>query len=77
MTAETRATRSSTGKMRSLVLAACRRSPLTQVSMSTPLGSMSVAMHGPTGQKLSKALARVGWPSRAWRSRAVTSLRQV
>ena len=32
---------------------------------------------GPAGQKVSKPLARVHWPSDFWRSRAVTSLTMV
>ena len=45
------------------------------VSMVAVLGSRSVAMQGPSGQNVSKALARVQSPSWACTSRAVTSLR--
>jgi hypothetical protein len=38
---------------------------------------MSVTMQGPIGQKLSKPFARVHCPSRACRSRAVTSFKHV
>jgi len=61
MTADTRATTSSTGKTKPLVLPTWRSSPLTHVSTSAALGSRSVEMHGPMGQKVSKALARVFW----------------
>ena len=39
-----------------------------------PQGSISSETMGPTGQKVSKPLPRVHWPSDFWMSRAVTSL---
>ena len=39
-------------------------------------GSISSETMGPTGQKVSKPLPRVHWPSDFWMSRAVTSLTQ-
>src|SRR5262249_48275284 len=78
MTSETRATRSSTGKIKSLVEPTCRTTPLTRPSTLSALGSTSVAMQGPSGQNVSKPLARVvERPSRARTSRAVTSFRAV
>src|SRR5580658_9698255 len=63
--------------IRSAVLACCFTSPLTVVVSLTSLGSMSVSTDGPSGQNVSKPLARDHWPSLACRSRAVTSLAQV
>ena len=53
-------------------------SPLTRVSTVSPFsGSTSSLTTGPTGQNVSKPLARVHWPSFFCRSRAVTSLAMV
>ena len=65
------------GKIRSLVRPSWRRSPSTVQETPTSVGSNSVSTHGPTGQKVSKPLPRVHWPSDFWMSRAVTSLPQV
>jgi hypothetical protein len=63
-------------KMRSLVDASWRSSPLTQVrswSISGSATSSAVVIHGPHGQKPSAPFARVHCGSRFCRSRAVTS----
>ncbi len=51
--------------------------PLRKVFSRSPAGSSPVAMQGPTAANVSKPLARVNWTSLVWRSRAVTSLKQV
>ena len=55
----------------------CLTSPFTDVVMARSLGSSSVWIHGPSGQNVSKPLARVNWTSFFCRSLAVTSLAQV
>ena len=47
------------------------------VTSESPLGSRSVSIHGPSGQNVSKPLARAHCPSPRCRSRAVTSLATV
>ncbi len=67
------------GKIRSRVEACCFTTPLSRVITVTggpPAGSISSETMGPTGQKVSKPLPRVHWPSAFWMSRAVTSLTQ-
>jgi len=59
------------------VRAAWRVSPPTRHSTATSVGSNTVSIHGPSGQKPSNPLPRVHWPSFACRSRAVTSLPHV
>jgi hypothetical protein len=51
--------------------------PLTEVLTSRSAGDVPVSIHGPSGQNVSNPLARVHCPSRACRSRAVTSLAHV
>src|SRR5206468_158452 len=77
ITSETRAIRSSTGKIMSLVEPDCRSTPLTSPSTLTAFGSRSVAMHGPMGQNVSKPLARSVRCSRLRTSWAVMSLSAV
>src|ERR1700739_76733 len=72
----------SSEKMKSRVLPCCRTWPLTRVSTPTPAptpkhGSISSVTTGPTGQNVSKPLARVHCPSLFCRSRAVTSFTHV
>ena len=50
----------------SLVEAIWRISLLTWQVTSASAGSNSVSIHGPSGQKVSKPLARVHCPSRRW-----------
>src|SRR4029453_16123531 len=57
-----------------------RFTPLTHPSTASPCGeskSSPVAMHGPTGAKVSKPFARVYWTSLLCSSPAVTSFTQV
>ena len=67
------------GKMRSAVLPCCLMTPLRRVVTVTGVsrGLISLETMGPAGQKVSKPLARLHWPSDFWRSRAVTSLTMV
>ncbi len=66
-----------TGKIRSLVFPDCFFSPFKNVSIFTLQGLISVSMKGPMGAKESKPFALVNCTSFFWRSRAVTSLKQV
>ena len=77
MILEMNRTRNGTGKMRLAVFPDCLSFPFRKVLTWSADGSMSVATHGPTAAKVSKDFARVNWTSLAWRSRAVTSLKQV
>ena len=61
-------------KIISLVRPRCRSTPLTRPITSSVLQSRPFTTRGPTGQKVSKPLARAHCPSVFWRSRAVTSL---
>ncbi|CAM5677553.1 hypothetical protein SCYAM73S_03210 [Streptomyces cyaneofuscatus] len=69
--------RSSMERTMSLVRPSCRCSPLTVAWMVRSWGSRSVSTQGPSGQEVSKPLARAHCFSRACTSRAVTSLAQV
>jgi hypothetical protein len=51
--------------------------PFKRVWIALPLVSEDLTIQGPSGQKVSKPLARVHCPSLFWRSLAVTSFRQV
>ena len=61
----------------SAVVPSCTTSPSRRVSTESDDTSRSVSIHGPSGQKVSKPLARDHCPSERCRSRAVTSLAQV
>ena len=60
-------------KMKSSVVPSCRGSPLTQLRRRTDSGSNSVSIQGPSGQDVSKPLARDHCGSDFCRSRSVTS----
>src|SRR5580658_4714454 len=77
ITREIQRTRNATGYAISEVLPDWRSAPLTSVSTKTSVGLSCVSICGPTGQKVSKPLARVNCTSLFCRSRAVTSLRQL
>ena len=73
-----KATSSATPCTMSAVVPDWRTSPLTSQIRCDAAGSTSfVAIHGPSGQKVSKPLARAHWPSETCRSRALTSLATV
>ena len=70
--------RSSMERTISLVRPSWRCSPLTvHMDGEVGCGSRSVSTQGPSGQELSKPLARAHCFSRCWTSRAVMSLAQV
>src|SRR6478609_2310692 len=78
ITCEMKRNTTSTGKINAEVLSDCFNSPFTRLSTRTPFqGSISSVTIGPTGQNVSKPLARVHCGSFFCRSRAVTSLAQV
>src|SRR5665213_3276538 len=60
-----------------LVRELCLRAPFTRHSMARSAASSPCIKEGPSGQKVSKPLALVHWPSFFCRSLAVTSLAQV
>ena len=66
-----------TEKIRFRVLPDCFSFPLRKVLSLSLEGSIDVAMHGPIQANVSKDLARMNCTSLVWRSRAVTSLKQV
>ena len=77
MPAEMNARRFGTGNTWSLVRPFCFTTPLTRHCTRRSDQSNPTVTHGPTGQNVSKPLARVHCPSARWMSRAVTSFRQV
>ena len=77
MTREMKATSAAEAKRKSRVVPSCRGAPLTRDCTRRASGSRPRTTAGPTGQKVSKPLARVHCPSFFWRSRAVTSFRAV
>ena len=58
-------------------LPCCTTTPSSAAVTAAPGGGASRTTQGPSGQKVSKLLPRVHWPSTFCRSRAVTSLAQV
>ncbi len=71
MTCVTNSTNSATPNTRSAVEPSWRTSPFTEVVIRIPSnGSNSVAMAGPSGQKVSYPFDLVHCPSESWRSRA-------
>ena len=77
MTEEMKATMNAQSKTIIDVRPLCFTAPLTRVVMARSCGSTAVSMHGPSGAKVSKLLARVNCTSFFCRSRAVTSLAHV
>ena len=72
------AMRSATPWTRSAVDASCIGAPSTRQRIRSAPGSgisSAVTIQGPIGQKVSRLLPRIHWPSANWRSRAETSLR--
>jgi hypothetical protein len=61
----------------SSVLPCWTTSPFRRVSTTTPVGSTSVSIHGPSGHEPSKPFARVHWSSLFCSERSVTSFAQV
>ena len=59
------------------VVASCCTLPLSTELIGASLGSKSVTMHGPMGEKVSYPLALVHCPSTFCKSRAETSFKQV
>ena len=77
MTELTKLTRYCAERIIKAVVASCCTLPLSTELIGASLGSKSVTMHGPMGEKVSYPLALAHCPSTFCKSRAETSFKQV